>query len=183
MRELFILFTAILFFSNNIMAEPSKKLELKDLGFSAEETKGSEEKTQVMEERAYKLKTHQVLGIITWAAMALTMLSAPDHKKTSDVHKILGLSTTALYFTTAYFSLSAPPLVQDSNKGLNIKLHKILAWIHFPLMILTPVTGFIAENQIKKGQKVHGFGSAMGPLGTATFLTFTAAAAVMVFEF
>ena len=178
-----LLLICILCISVPAVAQEDKKLDLKDLGFSQETLKPDEGKTALMNTRATKLKAHQILGIATWVLMAATVLSAPDHHRISDTHKYLGIATGIAYFTTAYLSLSAPDRMANTEKGTNVKVHEALAWVHFPLMILTPISGIIADNQIRNGQSVHGLGSAMGALGQLSFLTLTGAAASMIFEF
>lgn len=168
----------------NVFANDLTQLNLDDLGFSTQHTKPDEQKLKMFNERSSKLQTHQVLGLTTWALMAATMLTTPGNRKTSDAHKYLGLATSALYFTTAYYGLSSPNVDKDlKNESMNIKIHKALAWIHFPLMILMPITGIIAERQIKKDGHSHGIGDYMSKLGGLTFLSYTGAMAVMVFDF
>jgi len=56
-----------------------------------------------------------------------------------------------------------------------IRLHKTLAWIHGPGMILTPILGAMAFNEKNNGQKVHGIASAHGPVAIVTAGAFGAA--------
>ena len=58
-----------------------------------------------------------------------------------EAHKTLGKVVTVSYFTGAGLSLfTPPPLVNRKREGLsNIRLHKILANVHVPAMIVTNI--------------------------------------------
>ena len=120
--------------------EPAKQLSLGDLGFSKDVLEPNKKDATLLNVRASKLKTHQILGIATWALMGATMLSGPDEGKTSKAHKILGLATAGTYFSTAYFSLSAPDPLMDEGKGRNVKLHKTLGTLTFGVFTLAAAT-------------------------------------------
>ena len=49
-----------------------------------------------------------------------------------------------------------------------IRLHKALAWIHGPGMILTPLLGAMAFEQKSQGERVHGMASAHGAVAIVT---------------
>jgi hypothetical protein len=83
------------------------------------------------------------------------------------VHMILGSTTADLYFTTAYFAIRAPRIAGTESRG-PIRLHKALAWIHGPGMILTPILGAMAYSQKNNGEKVHGIASAHAPVAIVT---------------
>ena len=99
--------------------------------------------------REKMLKAHQILGYVTFAGMiAQGILGGKLYqgKKNGDyslyeTHKTVGKIVTATYFTGAGLSLfSPPPLVSRKSEGINnIKIHKVLANIHVPAMILTNV--------------------------------------------
>mgnify|MGYP001119963645 FL=1 len=112
------------------------------------------EKELVLRERM--LKAHQIIGYITFAGMIYQgilggKLYNGDYS-VYDTHKRLGNIVTASYFTGAALSLfSPPPLVNRKREGLNnIRLHKILANVHVPAMI---VTNIYADKQ--QGNKSH----------------------------
>ena len=101
------------------------------------------EKELVLREKM--LKAHQILGYVTFVGMiAQGILGGKLYNgdySLYDTHKTLGKVVTMTYFTGAGLSLfSPPPLVSRKKEGLNnIKIHKILANIHVPAMILTNV--------------------------------------------
>ncbi len=101
------------------------------------------EKELILREKM--LQAHQIIGYVTFAAMiAQGIIGGKLYNGENDLydtHKNLGNFVTASYFTGAALSLLAPPpLVSRNKEGLNnIKIHKILANIHVPAMIMTNV--------------------------------------------
>ena len=95
--------------------------------------------------REKMLNAHQILGYITFAGMiAQGILGGKVYNgdySYYDTHKTVGKIVTATYFTGAGLSLFAPPpLVSREKEGINnIKIHKILANIHVPAIIMTNV--------------------------------------------
>tara|TARA_B100000575_G_C23142184_1_gene665086 strand:- start:7167 stop:7802 length:636 start_codon:yes stop_codon:yes gene_type:complete len=103
--------------------------------------------------REKMLKAHQIIGYITFAGMIYQgilggKLYNGDYS-VYDTHKKLGNIVTTSYFAGAALSLfSPPPLVNRKREGLNnIRLHKILANVHVPAMI---VTNIYADKQYEK---------------------------------
>ena len=70
---------------------------------------------------------------------------------------------------------SARPKFQGTETRGPIRLHKALAWIHGPGMILTPILGAIAFDQKSRGEKVHGIASAHGAVAIVTAAAYGAA--------
>ena len=95
--------------------------------------------------REKMLKAHQIIGYITFAGMIYQgILGGKLYNGDYSVynqHKTLGKIVTASYFTGAGLSLfTPPPLVSRDKEGLNnIRLHKILANVHVPAMIVTNI--------------------------------------------
>jgi hypothetical protein len=75
--------------------------------------------------------------------------------------------TGDLYFLSAYYAIRAPKIPGTETHG-PIRVHKALAWIHGPGMILTPILGAIAFDQKSKGEKVHGIASAHSAVAIVT---------------
>ena len=103
--------------------------------------------------REKMLKAHQIIGYITFAGMIYQgilggKLYNGDYS-VYETHKTLGKVVTVSYFTGAGLSLfTPPPLVNRKREGLsNIRLHKILANVHVPAMI---VTNIYADKQYEK---------------------------------
>ena len=119
------------------------------------------------------LKIHQRLGLIDTVPLVATVILGPGAggKSTSSTdryaHLALGSVTGDLYFMSAYYAIRAPKIPGTEVHG-QIRLHKALAWIHGPGMILTPILGAIAFDQKSKGEKVHGIASAHGAVAIVT---------------
>ncbi|HWF39847.1 MAG TPA: carboxypeptidase-like regulatory domain-containing protein [Candidatus Acidoferrales bacterium] len=155
-------------------------LSLGDLGFSSSQTQGSAQDQARLDKRSHMLKIHQRLGLIDAAPMLATVIAGTGAggKATSSndryLHLALGAATGDLYFLSAYYAIRAPRIPGTQTRG-QIRLHKALAWIHGPGMVLTPILGAIAFDQKSKGQKVHGIASAHGPVAIVTAAAYGAA--------
>lgn len=153
---------------------------LEELGISPSAAKGNAKEQALLDKRSRMLKTHQKLGLITTIPMVATVVSSfgAGGKQTSttnrDLHIALGGVATGMYFATAYYAIRAPRISGTETRG-QIKLHKALAWIHGPGMILTPILGIMAYEQKSKGERIHGLASAHGPVGIVTAGAFGAA--------
>ena len=95
--------------------------------------------------REKMLKAHQIIGYITFAGMIYQgvlggKLYNGDYS-VYDQHKTLGKIVTASYLTGAGLSLfTPPPLVSREKEGINnIRLHKIMANLQLPAMIVTNI--------------------------------------------
>jgi hypothetical protein len=163
---------------------------LQDLGFGASQTQGSAKEQALLNKRTHMLKVHQTLGLITAIPMVATLITGPQAKAKGkngepiteptdanlDFHIALGGLTTGLYVATAYYAIFAPKIPGVKPKGA-IRLHRDLAWIHGPGMIITPVLGIMAYKQENAGEKVHGIASAHG---TVAYITAAAYGASIV---
>jgi len=153
---------------------------LEDLGLSPSQTQANPELQARLDKRSHMLKLHQRLGLITAVPMIATVATSfgagGRSTSTNDrwAHLALGAATSDLYFTTAYFAIFAPKIPGTHTQG-PIRVHKALAWIHGPGMILTPILGAIAFEQKSKGERVHGIASAHGPVAIVTAGAFGAA--------
>jgi len=167
--------------------EPS----LEDLGISSTQAQGNAKTQALLDKRTHMLKTHQRLGLITIAPLFATLVTSTNAKGSHgmpasasgrDLHSVLGLVTTDLYFTTAYFAIRAPKIPGTKTRG-PIRVHKAMAWIHGPGMVLTPILGAIAYNQESRGEKVHGIAKYHGPVAIATAAAFGVAVISVSFKF
>ena len=163
-------------------APSSSKTEpsLEDLGFSASQAQGDLKRQALLDKRTHMLKIHQRLGLIAAipiTASVITSLNAGG-KNTStasrDLHAALGGLAGDLYFASAYYAIRAPRVPGTETRG-PIRFHKIMAWIHGPGMIATPILGIMAFNQKNNGEKVHGVALAHGPVAIVTAGAFAAA--------
>jgi len=169
--------------SSNLPNAPSSSKtapSIQDLGFPADQTQGNSKEQALLDKRTHMLKIHQRLGLITTIPLIATVVTSvgAGGRSTSNtdrtVHMILGAAASDLYLTTAYFAIRAPRVPGTKARG-PIRVHKALAWIHGPGMILTPILGAMAYSQESKGQKVHGIAAAHGPVAIVTAGAFGAA--------
>jgi hypothetical protein len=150
---------------------------LEDLGISPTQAQGSAQDQARLDKRTHMLKVHQRLGLITLAPLVATFITSANaggkKESTADraTHLVLGAVSGDLYFMTAYYALRAPRIPGTEARG-PIRLHKAMAWIHVPGMVLTPILGAIAYDQKNKGEKVHGIASAHGPVAIVTGAAF-----------
>ena len=159
-----------------------------DLGFPPSQTQPNPQEQARLNKRSHMLKIHQRMGLITLAPLVATVITGgmAGGRSTSstsrDLHAALGSTTAGLYFTTAYFSIFAPKVPGTHARG-PIRLHKALAFIHGPGMILTPILGAMAFEQKSEGERVHGIASAHGPVAIVTAGAFGLAIAAVSLHF
>lgn len=169
-------------------ANNSQAPSLQDLGLSPAQTQGDPQLQARLDKRSHMLKIHQRLGLITMIPMIATVATSfgagGRSTSTSDrwAHLALGSATGDLYFTTAYFAIFAPRIPGTPARG-QIRVHKALAWVHGPGMILTPILGAISFDQRSKGEKVHGIASAHGAVAVLTAGAYAAALLSVSFKF
>ncbi len=151
---------------------------LGDLGFKPEEVKGSAQDQARLDRRSHMLKIHQRLGLITAAPLLATILTSGGAKGRNSgnasgrqLHAALGSVTAGLYLTTASFAIFAPTIPGTTVRG-PIRLHRALAWIHGPGMILTPILGALAYQQRSKGQRIHGLAQAHSAVAAVTGIAY-----------
>ena len=150
-----------------------------------------EEMMKFYDKRTHKLKAHRHMGHATAAMMLASFFTARKARNDRDfsgakkgnalkMHRNLSYVTALSYYATAYMSLTAPkPTVMvDESKRV---WHKRMAYVHFPIMILAPIIGTIAYNQIKKDGETSGVGKLQKPVMYAGTLSFFAAYTVMTF--
>jgi len=173
------------------VTSPSGKVAgptLEDLGFPTKETVGSAQDQARLDKRSHMLKIHQRIGLIATfpliATVATSFNAGGKSTSTTDryVHTALGSATADLYFISAYYAIRAPSIAATKARG-PIRVHKALAWIHGPGMILTPILGALAYSQKNNGEKVHGLAKAHGPVAIVTASAYGAALLSVTFKF
>lgn len=177
--------------SSTLQAGETKDLSLDDLGFQADQLKSDPAMQAKLHKRSRMLKTHQILGLVTAVPLLATVMTAPEFESANvkdidsevDTHKMLGIASGAMYLTTASFALAAPEgETAGRNKGLT-KLHKALAWIHFPAMVAAPILGYQAYKQAENGESIHGSAKYHREVAGVAAGSYLAAMLVMVFNF
>jgi hypothetical protein len=172
----------------NAPSSTTQAPSLGDLGFPVDQTQANARQQALLDKRTHMLKIHQKLAFITLFPLTATVVSSlgaggrQESRASRDLHTALGSVTADLYFTAAYYAIRAPRIPGNKSRG-PIRVHKALAWIHGPGMILTPIMGAMAFDQKSKGEKVHGFASAHGPVAIITAGAYGAAFAAVSFKF
>jgi hypothetical protein len=162
--------------------------DLGDLGFPVSQTQGSAQDQARLDKRSHMLQMHQRYGLIAAIPLAATIIasgSAGGRNSSAtgrDIHGALGIATTGLYFTSAYYAIFAPRVPGTATRG-QIRLHKTLAWIHGPGMILTPILGAMAYAKENRGEKVHGIAKAHSAVAGITAVAYGAAILSVVIKF
>jgi hypothetical protein len=156
---------------------------LSDLGFPASQTQGTPEYQALLNRRSHMLQIHQRLGLIATAPLIATLFTSPGAKghhgmagsaSGRELHGVLGAATADLYFTSAYFAIRAPKIPGTETHG-PIRVHKALAWIHGPGMILTPILGAMAYSQLSNGERLHGIAKYHSDVAAVTAAAYGAA--------
>lgn len=165
---------------------------LSDLGLSPSQTTANPALQARLDRHTRMLKIHQKLGLITLVPMAAALISSDgataghngERNSTGtftsgpttgrDIHVALGSATVAMYAATAYFAIAAPKIPEGQVKG-GIRFHKYLIYLHAPGMVLTPILGAMAFNELNKGEKVSGIASAHGAVAWTTVLSYSTA--------
>lgn len=157
-------------------------LTLQGLGFKPSQTQANAKLQARLNKRTRMLQIHQRLGFITLAPMLATVLVSGGAKQKHDhatgtitepsssgvdLHVALGSLTLAMYSATAYYAIAAPRIPGEKVTGA-VKLHRDLAFIHVPGMVLIPILGSMALSQENKGEKVHGIASEHGAVAGVT---------------
>jgi carboxypeptidase family protein len=163
-------------------------LSLQDLGIAPDQAQGTAQDQARLNKRSHMLMLHQRLGLIAAVPLIATVATSfgagGRSTSTSDryLHLALGSAAGDLYFMSAYFAIRAPGIPGTQRRG-QIRVHRALAWIHGPGMILTPILGAIAFDQKSKGEKVHGIARAHGPVAIVTAAAYGAAIISVSFKF
>jgi hypothetical protein len=183
MRDFMKLFITLLFLSITINVFAAGKLSLSDLGISNKVTEKDHQIQNDLTTRTKKLQTHVVWGGITQGLMLASLFTGGMAKGSNELHQYLGITTALTYWTAFYFSQTAPKPALIGNKGWNIKIHKALMWIHAPMMILTPIIGYMAWQKNKHDENLTGIEKFKGTAGGIAAGAFTLSTTVMFFEF
>jgi hypothetical protein len=162
-------------------------LSVEDLGFGADEIKADPQYQKDLEARSDMLQIHQTLGLITAVPMtaefALGIITAGNVANGSTdtgLHAALGITTTALYATTAAFAIFAP-----KPKGLkpsgNTAFHEDLVWVHAPLMVAVPVLGAVINDRVQNHQPVGDLATIHGLLAATLLVSYLTSLTVITF--
>ena len=160
---------------------------LGDLGFSPEDLQSNPQFQKDLETRSDMLRIHQTLGLVTAIPMTtefvlgiVTAGNVSNGSTDTTLHTTLGLTTVALYGTTALFEILAP-----KPKGLkpsgNTEVHEALSWIHQPQMIVVPLVGDMINDRIANHQPIGNLGVVHGVMATTLLASYLTSLTVMTF--
>jgi hypothetical protein len=152
----------------------------------APKTLTAENRERELKVRRNMFRIHQTVGLVTAAGMLAqgivgSRLYKPGNytDQLKRTHEGIATGINIGYLTTALMSFTAPPPLVNRKKFDNIKLHKILSYVHLSGMIATNVLskqidGSDNPANIKKWHRIAAF---------TTFGAYTAAIATIKFEF
>ena len=111
----------------------------------------AETRQHELQARRTMLSIHQITGLTTLGLMITAdyfgqkvLDGRPD---LSGTHKTFVALTIGSYALTGLLAiLSPPPMIRRDNETSTTSIHKILAWVHFAGMILTPILGKMVVN-------------------------------------
>jgi hypothetical protein len=162
-------------------------MSVQDLGFEDVDSKSDPKYQSDLQTRSDMLQIHQTLGIITaipltteYVVGLITADNVENGSTNTGLHAVLGISTVALYTTTAMFALLAPKPKGLTPSG-NTQAHVDLAFIHAPLMVAVPILGAIINNKVQNHQPIGDLGTIHGILATALVVSYLSSVVVMTF--
>ena len=110
-----------------------------------------DKRQQELSLRRNMLMVHQYLGFATLGGMIAQGIVGQKlydgQKSLKSTHENLAAAVNVAYFSTASLALFAPPKMTEDVEGYSsIKVHKILAIVHFTSMIATNVLAGMLES-------------------------------------
>jgi hypothetical protein len=193
-------FGLIFLLFGNISFASDEKIELKDIGIFNAKVPEKNFSDDLVDARIHKLEHHKKMGHITMGLMVASFVSAVLGKHQIDderskrggiksgddagkmnLHMGIAALTTASYFTTAYFSLSAPKSDEMEDEPAR-KWHKGLAWVHGTAMVLAPILGYLAFKDYHDGEDPSGLAKLHRPIMMVGFAAFAASYSIAVYE-
>ncbi len=119
----------------------------------------SESRDKELKIRRTMFRIHQGIGLATAGAMiAQGFIGSRLYKeggKIKELHENMATGLNIGYATTALMSFTAPPPFINRKKFDNIKLHKILSYVHLSGMITTNVLARRIENNYSVNKPLH----------------------------
>ncbi len=148
----------------------------------------NEYNSNLQDQRIFKLKAHKHMANATLLLATGTFVSAilakkeidknraarqglshRDDAKELNLHMALAGATLISYYTTAYFSITAPKS-ESMIDTENVKWHKRFSYIHFPGMIMAPILGVMAYQDYKNAKNPSGIAKLHRPIMSLTSL-------------
>lgn len=159
----------------------TRGLDINDLGFSDEVIKADPNNQEILAKRSRMLEEHQFWGLIALAGLGLSLLSGGEGELPPEHPFIAGI-TGGAYAASAYYALAAPDRPPGPSYG-QVNWHRWLSWVHLPGMILTPIAGYLAAQQIERGEPLSGLAAQHKNIAGVTAATLAVSTALVAFEF
>lgn len=144
----------------------------------------AENRARELKVRRTMFKIHQAMGLLTAAGMLaqgflgakLYRAGGDDYTRIKRAHEATALGINIAYGTSALMAFTAPPGMLNRKGISNVKVHKILSYIHLTGMITTNVLAHkISDNfKLKPYHRAAAY---------TTFGSYFAAMAILKFEF
>lgn len=119
----------------------------------------NESRDKELKIRRTMFRIHQGIGLATAGAMiAQGYIGSRLYKEGGKIKELHGNMATGInigYLTTALMSFTAPPPFINRKKFDNIKLHKILSYVHLSGMITTNVLARRIGNNYSVNKPLH----------------------------
>lgn len=121
-----------------------------------------ENRQKELKVRRTMFRIHQAMGFATAAGMLVqgylgTRIYNPETYTTNlkSWHEGMAKGINIAYATTALMSFTAPPAAVYRKRFDNIKLHRILSYVHLTGMITTNVLAHRIDNNFQVNKKLH----------------------------
>lgn len=163
----------------------TKRIDLFDLGYKKSDLIPDKEFQRNLNQRRFYLEEHQNWGLVALGLMAFAFTNAGNGKNPPIEHLIIGTATTVAYGASAYYGIKAP-VWRKKNSGPatgGSSLHRNLAWIHLPGMILTPVLGYMAKKKRNKNEDLTSPEKYHQDVAAVTIAAFAISVLSVSFEF
>ena len=144
----------------------------------------AENRAKELKIRRTMFKIHQAVGLLTAAGMLaqgflgakLYKAGGDDYTRIKKAHEATALGINIAYGTTALMAFTAPPAILNRKGISNVKVHRILSYVHFTGMITTNVLARKISDDftLKPYHRAAAF---------TTFGAYFAAMAILKFEF
>jgi hypothetical protein len=144
----------------------------------------AENRAKELRVRRTMFKIHQAVGLLTAAGMLaqgilgakLYKAGGDDYTRIKRAHEATAMGINIAYGTTALMAFTAPPAMLNRKGINNVKVHKILSYVHLTGMVTTNILADkIGDNfKLKPYHRAAAF---------TTFGAYFAAMAILKFEF
>ncbi|HTK82787.1 MAG TPA: hypothetical protein VL633_10885 [Bacteroidota bacterium] len=111
--------------------------------------------------RRTMLTAHQIGGFVTLGLLGATVyygqrtLDEGDPRGLRSIHSNLVTASIITYSLTGLLAVLSPPPLIRRDEVSTTTIHKLLAWVHFAGMVVTPIIGASLHNSMSYDQLVR----------------------------